>query len=52
MYEVLTVFLKCLHNFSEIELLLFLIICKSKNTANPGVAKMSCGFHPHALDKL
>lgn len=44
MYEMFTVFLKCLHNFSEIELLLFLIICKSKNIPNPGVAKLSCGF--------
>lgn len=36
-----------LHNCLEVNLLLMLVICKSKNTqiySNPGAAKLLCGF--------
>lgn len=44
MYEMSNVFLKHLHNCSEVELLLYLVVCKSKNVpvySNPGTAKLT-----------
>lgn len=47
MYEVSTVFLKCLHNSLEIELLLLLLPAEANThrcIPNPGAAEPCCGF--------